>query len=330
MRGRSENWIGNHAHDTRKVISLLLSSLAWMILSTLVAGCRDLAGGIKEVQKIELSPSPTAAPAPTAVTASPVEERPTILEMEEAPSLPMTPTSQPVVLKILYDNNPYNPELKTDWGFSVLVEYGEQTVLFDTGKNGSILLSNMRKMDVDPETIDAVVLSHAHADHIGGLQGVLGTGARPAIFLLPSFASSYKSQLRHRVEVIEARPGQEIAQGIFTTGEINGAPPEQALVLDTTEGLVVVTGCAHPGIVKMVQKAKKTFHDTPHLVVGGFHLDNKSKAQLQQILNDFHRLGVMHVAPCHCSGAKAQHLFSMDYGEGYIQAGAGKVIKIGP
>lgn len=231
-------------------------------------------------------------------------------------------------ITIVYDNNPFDPRLKTAWGFSALVEYREQTLLFDTGGDGRILLENMRVLGIDPARIQSIVLSHAHGDHTGGLSALLGGGNQPPVYLLPSFADTYKHQLGLVTQVSEVAPGQVIADGILTTGEIGGNIPEQALVIRTGESLVVITGCAHPGIVRIIERAMELTGDPVYLVLGGFHLGNKSKTEISAILADFRRLDVQKVAPCHCTGEGAIAMFATEYGQAFVQAGVGKVITI--
>ncbi|MFO8036525.1 MAG: MBL fold metallo-hydrolase [Anaerolineales bacterium] len=281
----------------------------------------------KEIPTETRSPVLTATPQPT-VWSSPT---PTVEATEEATPQPTkTPAAKVFTITIVYDNYLYKKGLETDWGFSALVEYGEEKILFDTGASGSILLSNMRKLDIDPKRINKVVLSHIHGDHIGGLQALLNSGARPTVYLLPSFSASYKAELRKTVKVVEVKAGQKLSERVYTTGALPGPPPEQALVLDTTHGLVVITGCAHPGVVTMVETAKRHFHESPYLVLGGFHLFNKSEAYIQGVINEFHRLGVTYAAPCHCSGMKTRAMFAKDYGNKYVEVGVGKVIEIKP
>ncbi len=229
-------------------------------------------------------------------------------------------------ITIVYDNNPFDPRLKTAWGFSSLVEYRGQTLLFDTGGDGHILLENMRVLGIDPARIQAVVLSHAHGDHTGGLSAVLDSADNPTVFLLPSFAEAYKRQAGQVAQVIEIAPGQIVGDGILTTGEIEGNVPEQALVIQTRQGLVVITGCAHPGIVRIIERAMELTGDPVYLVLGGFHLGNKSKTEISAILADFRRLGVQKVAPCHCTGERAIAMFAAEYGQAFVQAGVGMVI----
>jgi 7,8-dihydropterin-6-yl-methyl-4-(beta-D-ribofuranosyl)aminobenzene 5'-phosphate synthase len=233
-------------------------------------------------------------------------------------------------ITILYDNYSHDPRLQTSWGFAALIEYRGQTVLFDTGADAPTLLGNMSALGIDPQRIEAVVLSHAHGDHIGGLAGLLETGTRPAVYLLSSFPASFKRGIRGMVNLTETKPGQQIAEGIFTTGEVSGAIPEQALIVESELGLVVVTGCAHPGVLEMVERARALREGkTVHLVLGGFHLRGKSAGELQAIVAAFQRLGVEKVAPCHCTGDAAIEMFRAAYLDDFLPVGVGRIILVG-
>jgi 7,8-dihydropterin-6-yl-methyl-4-(beta-D-ribofuranosyl)aminobenzene 5'-phosphate synthase len=232
------------------------------------------------------------------------------------------------MLKIIiaYDNNPFDPRLKTAWGFSALIEYHGQTLLFDTGGDGSILLENMQVLGIDPTRIQFVVLSHAHGDHTGGLIALLDDDSKPAVYLLPSFADAYKQQIRQLTQVSEVTPGQVIADGVLTTGEISGNIPEQALLVRTENGLVIVTGCAHPGTVQIVERAIDLTGDPVYLVLGGFHLGSENEGVISNIIADFKQLGVRKVAPCHCTGEHANAMFADEYGLAFVQVGVGTTI----
>jgi 7,8-dihydropterin-6-yl-methyl-4-(beta-D-ribofuranosyl)aminobenzene 5'-phosphate synthase len=170
------------------------------------------------------------------------------------------------------------------------------------------------------------VISHAHSDHYGGLSAFLGVSARPPAFLLPEFGASFLHTVGNQTEVIETAPGMDIAPGMFTTGNVGGSIPEQALVVRTQPGLVVITGCAHPGIVRIVEKAVELTGDPVHLVLGGFHLRDYTDAQITAILQDFRRLGVRKVAPSHCTGERAIEMFAEEFGEDFIRTGAGSIL----
>jgi len=236
------------------------------------------------------------------------------------------PATDNLTITILYDNNPYDPHLKSAWGFAALVEYRGQTLLMDTGGDGQVLLSNMSYLSVDPLNIERVVLSHAHGDHTGGLNALLAAGARPTVYLLPSFPGAFKRQAADLTTVVEVKPGQQLGEGLFTTGEMNGGINEQALAIQSEHGLVVITGCAHPGIVSMVTQARALFGGPVRLVMGGFHLRAKSDTEIAAILAEFRQLGVKQVAPCHCTGERAIAMFAAEYGDDFIKAGVGRVI----
>jgi 7,8-dihydropterin-6-yl-methyl-4-(beta-D-ribofuranosyl)aminobenzene 5'-phosphate synthase len=233
---------------------------------------------------------------------------------------------KPMTITVVYDNHVYDSRLQTAWGFSCLIERDETTILFDTGGNGEILLSNMAALDLKPGDVDIVVLSHIHGDHTGGLGSLLATGVHPTVYVPRSFPASFKVQVQASTNVVEVHEAIEISDGVYTTGEMGAGIIEQALVVKTTKGLVVVTGCAHPGIATMVRWAKEVGRDEIYLVLGGFHLGGVSEAEIKEIIADFRRLGVQKVAPCHCTGDNASGLFRDAYREDFIQNGVGTVL----
>jgi 7,8-dihydropterin-6-yl-methyl-4-(beta-D-ribofuranosyl)aminobenzene 5'-phosphate synthase len=261
---------------------------------------------------------PTLSPVPTEV--------PQVMKTETISS----EINGTLVITIVYDNNAYDARLTTAWGFAALIEYRGHTLLFDTGGDGSILLRNMSILEIDPTRIESIILSHIHGDHVGGLDALLAQGIKSSVYLIPSFPVSFKQNTSRMAEVIETEPGQVVVDEIYTTGEMGRSPPEQALVVKTELGLVVITGCAHPGVVQMVEQAQDLFGGKVYLVMGGFHLSGKSIQELERIVDDFRRLEVEKVAPCHCTGDQAIRMFAEAYGDDFIAAGVGKVILIEP
>ena len=238
-----------------------------------------------------------------------------------------------VELVTIYDNYQVNPHLKTGWGFSCFVRRSPEVeggfnILFDTGADSPTLLSNMEKLKILPEEIDIVILSHIHGDHVGGLTGFLEANPNVGVYVPASFPVSFKNEIAgYGVEVVEIKEQTEISKNVFSTGEM-GTIKEQSLVLNTDKGLVVITGCAHPGVVNIVKKAKEIFEKDIYLVLGGFHLFGAIDSELRDILKDFRGLAVEKVAPCHCSGDRCRELFKEEYGQDYIENGVGKIIEI--
>jgi 7,8-dihydropterin-6-yl-methyl-4-(beta-D-ribofuranosyl)aminobenzene 5'-phosphate synthase len=251
------------------------------------------------------------------VTATPVHPTPTATE-----------PVQRLVITIVYNNIAHDARLDTPWGFAALIEYGDQCVLFDTGGDSPTLLNNMAILEKDPLAIQKVVLSHIHDDHVGGLHGLLETGVRPTVYVPPSFPRSFKDSVSETTHVVEVTPGLEIAEGMWSTGEMIGPPAEQSLVVESRAGLVVITGCAHPGIVEIVRQAKELSDGPVFLAMGGFHLGDRTENQIANILDNLRQLEVQRVAPSHCTGRDAITMFAAEYGDKFIRSGAGTVITI--
>jgi 7,8-dihydropterin-6-yl-methyl-4-(beta-D-ribofuranosyl)aminobenzene 5'-phosphate synthase len=303
----------------------------WFLIPLLLAACQPAAMPMPTIASFipKATPSPTNTRIPPTATASPTA----VPTATPEPTLTSTPTPtevSPVTITILYDNNPYDSRLATAWGFSALVEFMGHSILFDTGGDSPTLLNNMRIMEVDLSAIEMVVLSHAHGDHIGGLEGLLAEGIQPMVHLLPSFSRAYKDRIRRITAISEVQPGQLLSPGIYTTGQIGTQIPEQALVIKTSRGLIVITGCAHPGVVQMAEKAQQLLGGPIYLVMGGFHLVDSSSSQINSVVAGFRRLGVEKAAPCHCSGNPAIQKFRLEYGEDFIQIGVGRVLEIEP
>lgn len=208
-------------------------------------------------------------------------------------------------ITIVYDNEAFQKGLKTDWGFSSLVEVGGRKILFDTGASGSTLLSNMKELGIDPVTIDEVFISHSHHDHTGGLSKFLALNEDVTIYCPPSFAPSKGKR------VIIKEP-QEIHESLYSTGELKGI--EQSLCIKTSKGLVVITGCSHPGVGTILQAASQ--FGTPYMLIGGLH--GFSQFKLLENLKV--------VCPMHCTQHKSE--IRKLYPEKVVEGGAGKVFTV--
>jgi len=232
-------------------------------------------------------------------------------------------------ITVICDNNPYKEGLGTAWGFSCLITGTEKTILFDTGPDGRLLLDNMTRLAIEPGSIDTIVLSHIHGDHTGGLDSFLERNCDVTVYLPESFPGRFK----HKVEaggaqIVEVEAPLEICENVYSTGQLGRLIKEQSLVIQTEKGLVIITGCAHPGIVKIINAARELLKKDVLLVMGGFHLEWMGKGKIEKIISAFKQLKVQYVGPCHCSGDKARSLFEKHFGPKYkyMNIGVGKVI----
>jgi 7,8-dihydropterin-6-yl-methyl-4-(beta-D-ribofuranosyl)aminobenzene 5'-phosphate synthase len=243
------------------------------------------------------------------------------------PKIRSSPSEENLSITVVYDNNRYNDNLTTAWGFSCFVNGTEQTILFDTGGDGSLLLSNMEKLGIKPEDVDVVVLSHIHGDHVGGIVNLLETNPDLTVYLPQSFPTEFKAEVRLLgAEVVEVQEPLRICDEVYSTGELGTPIKEQSLIVHTEKGLIVITGCAHPGIVNILTKVQASFQDDLLFVMGGFHLSGAGKSQIEGIVTSFKNLEVQYVGPCHCSGETARQMFAEEYQEKFINIGVGKVI----
>ena len=178
-----------------------------------------------------------------------------------------------IILISVYDNYQVNPELTTDWGFATIIKTPQELILFDTGGDSKILLSNMKKLGINLSLIKKVVISHIHGDHLGGLKGFLERNNNVTVFIPSSFPQSIKNMIIQKgAKFVEISAPRKISDFVYTTGELYGPPEEQALIIDSKKGLIIITGCAHPGIVNVVKRAKGLMKkDKVYLVLGGFH-----------------------------------------------------------
>jgi 7,8-dihydropterin-6-yl-methyl-4-(beta-D-ribofuranosyl)aminobenzene 5'-phosphate synthase len=232
-----------------------------------------------------------------------------------------------LTIKVIYDNNPCIQGLETAWGFSALITGTEKTILFDTGGDGSLLLNNMKKLAIEPDDIDVIFLSHIHDDHTGGLIGFLQKNHNVTVFMPESFPKKFKETVqKYGAQTVDVNQPLDICENVYSTGQLGTLIKEQSLIIRTKRGLIIITGCAHPGIVKILTMAKDLMKDKILFVMGGFHLEWVTKGGIEKIISAFKQLGVRYVAPCHCTGEKGRDLFEKHFGTNYIKTGAGKVI----
>lgn len=234
-------------------------------------------------------------------------------------------------IKIVFDSNAIEKNFQTGWGFSCLIN---NHILFDTGEDGKALVNNLHLLGIKSSKINKIIISHNHYDHIDGLWKILAQQKNIDVYVCPAFDSNIKTKITNSgSNPIDSEAFQKIDKDIFTTGELAGLykgnpMPEQALILKTTKGLVIITGCAHPGIIKIIATVKKHFHkENIYLVMGGFHLNKTPKKEIEKIVTEFKLLQVQKVAPLHCSGDLARKIFQQHYGDNCLSLKVGESLE---
>ncbi|RLF89510.1 MBL fold metallo-hydrolase [Thermococci archaeon] len=207
---------------------------------------------------------------------------------------------------IIYDNTTSRAGLKADWGFSALVETEERKILFDTGADGGILLSNMQKLKVDPEKIEDVFISHPHWDHIGGLPSFLRLNNKVKLWI-----PSYFPEAKNAREIIEVKKPTKLYEGIYSTGELDGI--EQFLCVETRKGILIIAGCSHPRMGHILKEASQ--FGKVYGIIGGLHGTRPESLKELEL-----------ICPTHCTQYKSE-MRSL-YPEKYIEGGAGKIIEV--
>jgi len=232
---------------------------------------------------------------------------------------------------VLSYNRSDRSDLQPGWGFSALIEFGGHRVLFDTGADKLVLEHNAAVLDVNLATIDTLVLSHEHCDHIGAVTSALHKDLD--VFYPASFSVLFQGEVEEKPNraLWHAHPVStpaEIVPGITSTGEMGKDIVEQALVIRGSTGPTLITGCAHPGIVEIARVATDLAGEPLHLVLGGFHLYKKNKHEVEGIAIALKRLGVKRIAPCHCTGDNAIKILREAFGSDSMEVLVGTEIAL--
>ena len=210
-------------------------------------------------------------------------------------------------LTIIYDNTVTEESLIPDWGFSTLIEFNEHKILFDAGADGHILMTNMKRLNIDPKSIDTVFMSHHHFDHTGGLATFLHENNKVDVYVPASLRG-----IRNANNVHHLSETSEIFENIYSSGELKNI--EQCLFIKSKKGLVIITGCSHPGIEHILDKARK--HGHIHMLFGGLHG-----------FNDFEQLkDIDYICPTHCTKHIAE--IAQTFPDKYIKGGVGLKLEI--
>ncbi len=214
-------------------------------------------------------------------------------------------------LTLLYDNTIYNKNkgLKSDWGFSCLVETKKDIILFDTGAKGDILLNNIKKLKINPEKITKIVISHEHWDHNGGLKKI------DSFLQKDVELYRFEKNKTKNTGLTCVNDQIKITENVFSTGRLKGKPvDEQSLVLKAKKGWYILTGCSHPGVKNIIEKSEE--HGKIKGIIGGLHGFSDF-----DLLKDFDL-----ICPTHCTKHKKE--INLLYPKKIIIGGVGKTINL--
>jgi len=240
------------------------------------------------------------------------------------------------------DNTPA-PGYKAEHGISFFLESHCLRLLLDTGQSGDVLLENARTAGIDFGWLGMIVLSHGHYDHAGGLMKALKrSGIVKLLAHEDAFDRKVKiedgrqkdigipftvKELWHYCDPMQKREPFMLCDTIWTTGEIprvtafekpddrllverKGAlmvdpvRDDQSLVITTGNGLMLICGCCHSGVVNTMEHVKRTFGRYPFLIVGGLHMEKADDERIARTVKAFRAAGVKKLIPGHCSGKK--------------------------
>jgi len=256
--------------------------------------------------------------------------------------------SEEIRITVLVDDTSSHSALLAEHGLALWIEYRKHKILFDTGPS-NVIQANAAMLGIDLSKTEAIVLSHGHYDHTGGLMRVLDNAPTAKVYLhpkavgpkfschdnqpcrhigMPALTARSLSEHNQTGNVVWTKGPQEVFPGLAITGSIRrltdyedvGGPffldtlgnesdpllDDQALFFESNQGLVVILGCAHAGVVNTLHYVMDLTGQNRFLaVLGGMHLNTASPERIARTIQAFRIHDVARIGPAHCTGTKA-------------------------
>ncbi|HOK79524.1 MAG TPA: MBL fold metallo-hydrolase [bacterium] len=233
----------------------------------------------------------------------------------------------------VFDKDSNEKNLHIGWGISFLVD---QVILLDTGEKGEWLVDNLDGLKINTGKIEKIVISHDHWDHTGGLWDLLKIRKRISVYGCKGFSEKFKEDVKKgggnfiEVEGLTELKNREV----FSTGEIEGDYKgkyiaEQSIIIKSKNGISILTGCAHPGILKIIDTVRDLFPDESiYAVIGGFHLIEEDRRIIEIIIEEFRKRDIKKVGATHCTGITGIELFKEEYKDDFLNIKVGEEIEV--
>lgn len=254
---------------------------------------------------------------------------------------------------VLVDNTAW-PGLRGEWGLSIYIEYGDKIVLLDAGASG-LFAENAEKLGLPLERVDYAALSHAHYDHGDGMGVFFQKNRKASFYLRRTAEQKYYSKellffrryigVPQRVlkeyagRIVYVSGDYELTPGVRLLPHAAPAPEsigrrdnlyavrgnklipdpfthEQSLVFDTPEGLVVFNSCSHSGVANIIREVEEAYPGKQvRAMIGGFHLHNKTDAEVTQVAGLLKETGVQQIVTGHCTGDNSLAVLKRELGD---------------
>ncbi len=263
----------------------------------------------------------------------------------------------------LVENTAGGKALLAEHGFSLWIEYGDKKILFDTGQ-GYVLKNNAAQLSIDLEDADAMVLSHGHYDHTGGMEKIKKINKIKIFTHKDSLLPKYSKHRDDSVHTIGMKPFHEnklnyhfndrpveLYKGFHLTGtipritdfentggqffcdkecrKVDNLPDDQAAFIETPAGLVVILGCAHSGVINTLEYISSlTGSRSIHTLIGGMHLGSASKNRMDKTIAGLKKFDIQNLYPAHCTGFKATAQMLQEFPEIFRTCKTGTIIEV--